>query len=167
MAELGFHWPSLVVYLVNFTILLGILYAVGYKPILRMLDQRSINIRESLEQAEQLRKESAERQNEMGKQLQESRREGQVLIDEARTLAEQYREEERGRVRREAEVFLSRAREDIERERDNAVEQVRERFADLAITAAEKVIGRSLNSDAHVEIVDQVLEKDSLVERDR
>ena len=55
MADLGFHWPSLVVYLVNFVLLLGILYAVGYKPILRMLDQRSERIRESVEAVERVR----------------------------------------------------------------------------------------------------------------
>ena len=48
MAELGFHWPSLLVYLVNFTLLLAILYVVGYKPILRILNQRTERIRGSL-----------------------------------------------------------------------------------------------------------------------
>ena len=55
MAELGFHIPSLVVYLVNFTILLVILYLVGYKRILRVLDERSQRIKESMEQAQTCR----------------------------------------------------------------------------------------------------------------
>ncbi|MEK7777087.1 MAG: F0F1 ATP synthase subunit B [Chloroflexota bacterium] len=159
MGQLGFHWPSLVVYLVNFTILLGILYAVGYKPILRMLDQRSQRIRESLEQAERLQKESAERQTAMERQLQEARREGQALIEQARQAAEQYREEERERARQQANAFVERARTDIQRERDNAIEEVRSQFADLAITAAERVIRRSLDRDAHKELIDQVLEE--------
>ena len=159
MAELGFHWPSLVVYVVNFSILLVILYAVGYKPILRILDQRSNRIRDNLEQAERIQKESAERQEQMQQQLQEARREGQGLIEEARALADRYREEERQRARQEAETFLTRARADIQRERDNAIEEVREQFADLAITAAERVIRRSLDKDAHKEIIEQVLEE--------
>ena len=43
MADLGFHLPSLVVYLVNFTVLLVALYLVGYKPILRMLVGKKID----------------------------------------------------------------------------------------------------------------------------
>ncbi|MDO8750478.1 MAG: F0F1 ATP synthase subunit B [Dehalococcoidia bacterium] len=159
MDKLGFHWPSLVVYLVNFTILLGILYAVGYKPILRMLDQRSQRIRESLEQAERIQKESTERQAAMERQLQEARREGQALIEQARQAAEQYREEEREKARQQANAFVERARADIQRERDNAIEEVRSQFADLAITAAERVIRRSLDRDAHKELIDQVLEE--------
>ena len=69
MAELGFHIPSLVVYLVNFTILLVILYLVGYKRILRVLDERSQRIKESMEQAQNLQEESAQRQQEMEEQI--------------------------------------------------------------------------------------------------
>ena len=163
MAELGFHWPSLLVYVVNFTILLAILYAVGYKPIMRVLDQRSDRIRESLEQAERTQKESAERQVEMEKQLQEARREGQVLIEQARGMAERYREEERERAGQEAEAFLAGARTDIQRERDNAIEEVRHHFADLAVTAAERIIRRSLDKDAHKDLIDQALEEGELL----
>jgi len=159
MADLGFHWPSLIVYVVNFTILLAILYLVGYKPILRILDQRSSRIRQSLEQAEQVQKDAAERQAEMEQQLQQARREGQGLIEQARQMADRFRDEERERARQEAEAFLTRARSDIQRERDNAVEEVRQQFADLAITAAERVIRRSLDRDAHKEVIEQVLEE--------
>ena len=159
MAQLGFHWPSLVVYLVNFTILLAILYAVGYKPIMKMLAQRTDGIRDSLEQVERVQQESVDRQAEMELQLQEARRQGQTFIEEARVAADRYREEERQRAQQEAGLFIERARVDIQRERDNAVDEVRQQFADLAITAAERVIRRSLDSDTHRDLIDQVLEE--------
>ena len=161
MAELGFHWPSLIVYLANFTILLIILYLVGYKPILRMLDQRAERIRGSLEEAERIKTESGERQAEMQQQLDQSRQEGQALIGQAREMADRFREEERQKAKEEAERFLAKARGDIERERDNAVEEVRQQFADLAIAAAEQVIERSLDKDAHKAIIEKVLEESS------
>ena len=162
MAELGFHWPSLLVYGVNFTILLLILYMVAYKPILRILDQRSDRIRESLEQAERLQKESAERQADMERQLQEARREGQVFIDQAREAAEKYRQEEQVRARQEAESLIVAARADIQRERDNAIEGVRRQFADLTVTAAERVIRRSLDKDVHKDLIEQALEESDM-----
>ena len=54
---------------------------------------------------------------------------------------------------------MERARQDIQRERDDAIEQVRSQFADLAISAAEKVIERSLDKDAHKDIIEKVLEE--------
>ena len=163
MAELGFHWPSLVVYLANFTILLVVLYLVGYKPILRILDQRAERIRGNLEEAERIKKESEERQVEMQRQLDQARDEGQTLIGQARDLADRFREEERHRAKEEAEAFLTKARGDIERERDNAVEEVRQQFADLAIAAAEQVIEHSLDKDTHKEIIEKVLEESSRI----
>ena len=51
---LGFHIPSLITYGANFLILLAILYTVGFKPILRMLNDRAETIRESLESADKV-----------------------------------------------------------------------------------------------------------------
>ena len=159
MADLGFHWPSLVVYLVNFVLLLGILYAVGYKPILRMLDQRSERIRESVETVERVRQEAAQQQQEMERRLDEGRVEGQALLAQARDMAERYREEERVKARQEAETFIARARADIQRERDEAIDEVRSHFAGLAIAAAERVIERSLDESAHRDVIEKVLEE--------
>jgi F-type H+-transporting ATPase subunit b len=163
MEQLGFHWPSLVVYLVNFSILLVVLYAVGYKPILRIFDQRAERIRNSLEEAERIKSESEERQEEMRRELEQARQEGQALISQARDLATKFKEEEREKAAGEAEAFLFKARGDIERERDNAMEELRGQFADLAITAAEKVIERSLDEKAHLEIIERVLDETSQV----
>jgi F-type H+-transporting ATPase subunit b len=165
MADLGFHIPSLIAYVVNFVILLGVLYLVGYKPILRMLDQRSERIRESVETVELVRQEAAQQQEDMEKRLDEARQEGQGLLAQARDMAERYREEEKERAHQEAEAFIARAREDIQRERDQAIDEVRSHFAELAILAAERVIERSLDQGAHRDIIEKVLEESPSINR--
>lgn len=159
MTQLGVNLPTLIVYLVNFLILLGVLYVFAYKPLLRAMDQRSERIRESLAAADRARQEAASSQAAIQEQLNEARREGQRLLDQAREAAERYREEEMGRARAEAEAFIERARADIRRERDAALEEVRLGFGDLAITAAERVIRRSLDRQAHEDLIAQVLEE--------
>ena len=159
LAKLGFHIPSLIAYLINFIILLTILYFVGYKRILGMLDQRSERIRESVETAERVRQEAAQQQAELEKRLDEGRQEGQNLLAQAREMADRYREEEREKARQEAEAFVARARADIQSERDEAIDGVRRHFAELAILAAEQVIERSLDESAHRDIIEKVLEE--------
>jgi F-type H+-transporting ATPase subunit b len=159
VTQLGVNLPTLIVYLVNFLILLGVLYVFAYKPLLRAMDQRSERIRESLAAADRARQEAASSQAAIQDQLNEARREGQRLLDQAREAAERYREEEMGRARAEAEAFIERARADIRRERDAALEEVRLGFGDLAITAAERVIRRSLDRQAHEDLIAQVLEE--------
>jgi len=159
LETLGIHFPSLLIYLINFLLVLGILYAFAYKPILRMMDQRADRIRESLEASERAREEAASSQEAIQAEIVEARREGQRLMDQARETVERYRGEEMDRARQEAEAFVERAKADIQRERDTAIEEVRINFGDLAITAAERVIRSSLDRQAHEELITQVLEE--------
>jgi len=149
------------VFLVNFLILLVVLYVFAYKPILRMMDQRTDKIRDGLEAAEAAREEMAKSQADTQRALNEARIEGQRLIEQAREMSERYRDDERARARQEAEGLIERAREEITRERDAAVQEVRSQFADLAIAAAERVIEKSLDRDAHSQLIASVLEEGS------
>lgn len=159
ITDLGINGPSLIAYLINFVLLLGILTLFAYKPLLRVLDQRSERIRESLEAADRAREEAAGSQQVIEDQLNEARREGQRLLEQAREAAARFQEEQMDQARRDAETFVERARSDIQRERDAAVQEVRANFGDLAITAAERVIRRSLDRQAHEELISQVLEE--------
>ena len=71
------------------------------------------------------------------------------------------REEARQEARQEAQSLLDRARTEIQREREAAVNELRREFASLAISAAEKVINRSLDREAHRQLIDEVLEESS------
>ena len=162
---LGIHVPSLLIYLVNFLLVLGILFAFAYRPILRLMDQRADRIRESLEASERAREEAATSQEAIEAQLVEARREGQRIVEQARESAERFRAEEMERARNEAENFVERARADIQRERDVVIEEVRASFGDLAITAAERVVRRSLDRQAHEDLITQVLEEGESLRR--
>jgi F-type H+-transporting ATPase subunit b len=165
VTELGINLPSLVAYLINFIILLGILSLFAYKPLLRMLDSRSETIRESLEAAERAREDAASSQEAIQEQITEARREGQRIMDQTREAAERFRTDEMDKARQEAEAFVERAKADIQRERDTALHEVRASFGDLAITAAERVIRRSLDRQAHEELITQVLEEGESLRR--
>ena len=165
VTELGVNLPSLVAYLVNFILLLGILGVFAYKPLMRMLDERTERIRESLEAADLARQEAANAQEAIQEQITEARREGQRIMDQTREAAERFRTEEMEKARQEAEAFVERARADIQRERDTALQEVRASFGDLAITAAERVIRSSLDRQAHEELINQVLEEGESLRR--
>ena len=165
LETLGIHFPSLAIYLVNFLLVLLLLYLFAYKPILRLMDQRADRIRESLEAADTARQEAASSQEAIQEQITEASREGQRIMDQAREASERFRTEEMDKARQEAEAFVERAKQDIARERDTALQEVRASFGDLAITAAERVIRSSLDRQAHEELINQVLEEGESLRR--
>ena len=157
IGALGIDLWALLAYLTTFSLLVVVLYFFAYKRILGMLDARSARIRESLEEAERVRRESQEQQESMQRTLQEGREAGQRVLAEAREAAERYREQQAEQARTEAAQMVERAREEIRQERDAVIEQVRSEFASLAVVAAERIIHRSLDPDAHRELIDEVL----------
>ncbi len=157
IGALGIDAQSLLVYLINFAVLAVILYFFAYKRILGVLDARSAKIKESLEEADRVRQDALEQQAQMQRTLDEGRQEGQRVLQDAREAAERYREQQQGLARTQAEEMLERARNEIQSERDAALEQVRAQFAGLAVTAAERIIRRSLDEDTHRDLIDEVL----------
>ena len=161
MTALGINLIGLITQVIGFVAIVVLLTWLLYKPLLRVLDQRSERIRESLEASERAREEAARSQEEMQRQLEESRTEGQQLIAQAREVADRFREEELAKAREEISAQRSRAEADIQRERDAAIEDIRREFAGLAVVAAERVIRRSLDDEGHEELIEQVLREGS------
>ena len=159
MEALGINLSGLVTQIVSFVILFALLWKLLYKPVLRVLDQRSERIRESLEASQREQEEAARSQQEMETQLSEARTEGQQLIAQAQKVADRHREAEFAKAREEIAAERSRAEANIHRERDAAIEELRREFAGLAIVAAERVIERSIDGPSHAQLIERVLEE--------
>ncbi len=157
MEQLGINVPLLVAQVINFFIVLVVLRLFLYKPVLAMLDSRAQRVREGLEAAEQSKDQAAEAETEVAKQLDEARRQGQAMTAQAQETANRIQEEARGQARREAEALLERARSEIQLERDQAIAELRQQFAGLTVLAAERVIGQSLDRQAHQRLIEEVL----------
>ena len=165
LAELGINVPTLLAQVVNVVILLVVLYFVAYKPVMRMLDERSKRIKDSMEQADAIKEQAARSEEEVKKQLAAANREGRERIDKSVKAGEEVKEKARQGARQEAEALITRARDEIKRERDEAIGELRKEVADLTIAAAEKVIDRSLDKEAHRDLIDKVLEESDALKK--
>jgi len=162
LKSLGINLPSLLAQLINFSVLLLILYLLAYKPLLKMLDERRRRIQEGLESAEQAKERLARAEEDVAAQMERSRQEGQALIGQAQQVSARIQEEARQQARTDAEALLARARGEIQLERDSAIAHLRREFADLTITAAEKVINQSLDRQAHRRLIEETLTESAL-----
>jgi len=166
LASLGVNLPTLVAQVVNVGILLVLLYLVAYKPVMRMLDERSRRIKESMEQADAIKEQVARTEEEVRKQLEAASKEGQKRIAQAVQIGEELKRKAQAEARQEAETLLARARAEIQREREEAIDELRRAVADLTILAAGKVIERSLDKEAHRELIEKVLEESSALKKE-
>ena len=165
IGSLGINGSTLIAQLINVIILFGLLYLVAYKPIMRMLDERSNKIKESMENTEYIKQQAERAEKEASKRIEEAAKEGQEAIARAMRTGEEVRQEAQQKAKVEAEALIARARSEIQRERDEAIEQLREGFADITIDAAGKVIDRTLDKKAHRDIIDKVLKESTTLKK--
>ncbi len=159
MEKLGIDLASLIAQVANFGILMLLLYLVAYKPILKMMDARASRIKESLEQAEEMKKQAEAAEVEFKKQIAEASVQGQAVIERASKTADEIRQRAQDEAKIEAEALVTRAKADIHRERDEVIDELRKEFANLTILAAGKIIGKTLDKNAHRDLINQVLEE--------
>jgi F-type H+-transporting ATPase subunit b len=159
LEALGINLGYLVSQIVNFTLLAVLLYFVAYKPILRMLDDRSARIQKGLEDAELASKRAAEMEQEFELRIAEARKEGQEIIAQATQMSEKNRQDILDRASEEFNAKIEQAREEIARERELAMAELRQQVADLSLTISEKVIGETLDEQAQRQLIADFLEQ--------
>ena len=157
IGALGFNLPALVAQLINFALLLIIFRLLLYKPLLKMLDERKQRIQEGLQASDEAKRQLSQTEQEVAKELEKARQQGQEQIAQAQQIAARIQEEARQGARTEAEQLLERARGEIALERDSAIASLRREFADLTITAAERVIKEELDPERHRRLIAEVL----------
>jgi F-type H+-transporting ATPase subunit b len=159
LEALGINLGYLVSQIFNFTILVVLLYFVAYKPILRMIDERSARMKQGLEDAEAASKRAAEMEQEFERRMGEARKQGQELVAQATQLSEKTRQEILDKAREEARGLVDKAKEEIGRERDVAMGELRQQVADLSVAISQKVIGESLDEQAQRRLVARFLDE--------
>ena len=139
--------------MINFFILLAILYKFAYGPILQMLDDRKNTIESSLHHAEEIRVEIERMKLETQQNLMDSRKEAQEIVARAQKIGEETKAEVLAKAKEESAVERARAIAEIESAKEKAVGELRETAATLAIMAAEKVLGREISVQDHQKMV--------------
>ena len=113
-----FHldWKLFLAQVVNFTIVVIVLWRFAFKPLAKNLAERTKTIEKSLKQA----KEIAEQREEMLKLREQSVLEAQIeakkVIDETSNKMKEYEEQMRIKTQNQAEVILTKAKSDIQEE---------------------------------------------------
>jgi F-type H+-transporting ATPase subunit b len=150
---------TLIAQLLIFLVMLGVLYRFAWGPLLQILDERRARIAQGVEATERAKQELEAAEKERQAKLEEARREAQAMLDRIAKQAEDLRKELEAKAREQAEALIARARAEIQQEREKAVQELRSQVADLAVMAAGRIIGESLDAKKHRELIERTIEE--------
>ena len=157
MEGLGINLGYLISQIVNFLLLLVILRVFLYKPIVNMLDKRRETIRTDLEEAEAARSQAKASKQEYEKQLEEAREERRSMLAQAREQADAMREEILEKARGEARDLVAKTEEEMEALRRQAIAGAQGEIVELAMAAANRVVGESLDEKAQRRLIQEFI----------
>ena len=156
-SSLGISLPLLLAFVINFIILLILLRKFLYRPVLKMLDERTQKVKESMDWAEAIKRDYEQAKVEVQKQIEKGRQEAQAIIAQAVQKGETLKEEARREASGQAKVIVEKARAELEAERDRMVEDLRKEFVSLLILASEKVIRQTLDKEKQSRLIEETL----------
>ena len=141
----------------NFVVFLILLYLFALKPVSAMLDDRRNRIEQGLKDADQARRDRENAEKERVAALTEARKEANDILARAQKLAQDSRDADIASTRAEIERMRERATGEIEAEKQRAIAELRGEVADLALSAASRVVGESLDGDRQRRLVEEFL----------
>jgi F-type H+-transporting ATPase subunit b len=150
--------PGLIIWTIfTFVIVLAILRATAWKPLLGALTAREEKIRLSLTEAQNAQQQAQALLEENRKQLALAEEQSQRIIREGRDLGERLKAEILEKANASARSAVEQACEEIQREKESALTQLRSEVADLAIQAAGKILDANLDTAKQRALVDAVI----------
>jgi F-type H+-transporting ATPase subunit b len=150
--------PGLQVWtLVAFLILFSLLAKFTFKPIASALDRRGQMIKAAIDEAEKSRAEAKKLMDDYQKQLAEARSEANKVIEEARLLGEKVRKEVVEKANAEASAAVQRAQEEIQRQKEKSLQELKDTVASLSVQIAGRVIEKEVNAATHRQLVDNLI----------
>jgi F-type H+-transporting ATPase subunit b len=150
-------WGLQIWTLVSFVVLLVLLSKFAFKPIAQALDRRGETIKKSIEEAEKQRAEAKKSMDDYQKQLAEARAEANKIIEEARGLGETVRKEVVEKANSEASAAVQRAQEEIQRQKEKGIQEMKDTVASLSVQIASRVIEKEVNEATHRQLIDSLI----------
>jgi F-type H+-transporting ATPase subunit b len=140
-----------------FGISLYILVKAVFPRITQMLDERRTGIEESIDAAEQTRRDADKLLDEYRERLKEAREQADEIVQRARQTADSHEHEAREQGQEILAEAAKRAQRDIEAATKRALDDIRREVADLTIMATEKVTRKTLDDADQRRLVEEAL----------
>lgn len=141
--------------IISFVIVLLVLTKKLFPPIMAAMDKRAEEIRESLEAAERAKAEAEQMIQRHEDQLAKARVEATAIIEEGRADAQKLKANIVESAKKDSEELVGRAQREIEQTKNNAVSELQQLSAGLAINIVNELIRKNLTAEDQKSLIEE------------
>lgn len=143
--------------IINFSVVIGALTFLLYKPVLKIFDERAKRIEEGQKAAAEAIKTSEGLEKEKKKMESSLKKDRAKVLNEAQEQAKKKASDVLAKARKEAKEEHAKLLSGWEREKAQLLKEAKADMADAVIAVSAKVIGESLDSKAQQKLIDTEL----------
>lgn len=159
MDALGIDFKLFLGQIINFLILLFILWRFAYKPILKMLNDRRGKVAESLENAKKIEENLAISEQKTREILSKAQTEAERQIENAKKLAIEQKNEIVTAAKTQAEKEVEKAKIAISAERVSAEKSLESKITQLVALATGKILEKETSAATQNQAIDEAIEE--------
>lgn len=152
ITKLGIDWKILIAQIVNFTILLLVLRAFVYRPLLELLEKRRSMVTKSVEDAKNAEELLADIEKTRWEAMEKIKVQSVKILDEASKKAEEIKAQITDTARKEADMMFAQAKLQMQQEKERMMQQMQQEIAEMVIAVSQKILQREF-SDADMKRV--------------
>jgi F-type H+-transporting ATPase subunit b len=145
--------------LINFAIVFGVLYKFAYKPVLKMLNDRTDTIKKSLDDAQAIEERLKATEVDRKSIVAEARREATEIMEKAKQAADAKREEMIVKAKNEIGVIIDKEKETIRAEKGEALKAIRAEVAELVALSVEKLLDEKMTKKEDKELIKKIVKE--------
>ena len=153
--QLNLFW--IIVSALNFLFFFVVVTYFAWGPLTRTLAERREKIEQGLKDAEKARVALEASAATVADEIAAARREAREIVDHSQRVAQEAREADIAATREELERLRVRAAAEIETEKGRAIADLRAEVADLAMSAAGRIVGESMTGERQRRLVAEFL----------
>lgn len=153
----GVDWKLLIAQLVNFIIVVLVLWFFALKPLTKTMQTRNDEISKGLSDAKAAEERLEQVEKEVKEKLTASKGEAAGILDEAKKQSEKSRQETIDKTKDEVANLIDKAKEQIASEKDAMVNEVKGEVAQMVVVALEKILSEGLSKDLDKKYIEKVL----------
>lgn len=156
-----FHidWKLLIAQMINFGIVLGVLWYFALKPLMKVMNKRSEDIEKSLKEAKEIEQKLAEAETTKEKIVINAKQEAQIIMEKTQKESEKVREQKLKETRDEMDRIAQKMKSDINIEKEKMLIDAKSHIADLVVAATEKVIKKNVDDESNRALVDETIKQ--------
>ena len=149
-------WTALLT-LANTIALFLVLKKFLFKPVMKMIEDRQHEIDTMYDEADQAKQNALSIQAEYEQKLSVAAETSEKMVKEAVARGKNREEEIIRQARADAAAIMDKASADIAQEKKKALNEAKDEISGIAMSIAEKVVGRQLNDADQSKLVDQFI----------